>query len=379
MKKRVIFVIVGILITAVLFAEGPLAYRVTATSEAYKQKETSHNIYTTTTITLQKDDIVYTVNGVFYSNLRELDTYAPVMDLAEPNDEYMMYLKNLHPVNTEDVFGEDVFIDYPPDTFLTRVGRRSNDPAQIGDVNEMWVPNYYCYVLNSEDRETLLQFNPGLKELNDFRGGGEVHWYEEFPSDIKNGRCMFYNAAIVIGTDNDTHLLVENIKKTKYGYEVNCVESLKDYGSKYLRPFWDTVFFDKYKPGDEMTLYLYLDGDYMDIYVDGKDIHLGTLVKVNKEFIKEYQSLIKENTCDLSKVQFPRRADGSMDYPIELSNDADVYWVDNKMPESAIGKKAIIQNEDEASPLPLWARIAIIGGSVVIVGGVTLFVLKRKK
>jgi hypothetical protein len=71
--------------------------------------------------------------------------------------------------------------------------------------------------------------------------------------------------------------------------------------------FTKSVFWDKYKPGDAMTLLLYLDGDYLDIYVDGNDILLGTFVKVKREFIIQYQSLIKTNICDLSKVQWPLR------------------------------------------------------------------------
>jgi hypothetical protein len=57
-----------------------------------------------------------------------------------------------------------------------------------------------------------------------------------------------------------------------------------------------------------MTLLLYLDGDFLDIYVDNNDILLGTFVKVKKEFIKQYQSLIKTNICDLTNVSLPHRS-----------------------------------------------------------------------
>jgi type IV secretory pathway component VirB8 len=78
----------------------------------------------------------------------------------------------------------------------------------------------------------------------------------------------------------------------------------------------------------------------MDIYVDGNDILLGTFVKVKREFIKQYQSLIKTNTCDLTNVQWPRR---------------------------------------KANKIPFWAFLAIIGLEIVVAGGVVLFIVKLKK
>ncbi|MDR2596831.1 MAG: hypothetical protein LBC76_05860 [Treponema sp.] len=47
------------------------------------------------------------------------------------------------------------------------------------------------------------------------------------------------------------------------------------------------------------------------------------------------------------------------------------------MPEAAIEKKAITQNNDEASFMPLWTWLAIIGGAVLL-GGVTVFIIKRR-
>jgi len=362
LKKTSIFVVIGFLMGVVLFAEEPLAYKVTETSETYKNIYKGGGEYDTTVKTIHKNDIVYS-NDARMNYKSDIDNYVFMILLSEPNtlpkDSYGILVKNLSPKNTEDVFGKEIIIDYPP---------------ELGDVKEMWVPAYYCYVLNSEDRETLLKFNPTLKILND----GPGYWYQEdHISDIKNGRCMFYNAAIKIG--NDTHLLVKNIKKTEYGYAVNCVESVSDYRedeypSTYYQPFQDTSdFWNKYNPGDKMKLYLYLDGDCMDIYVDSKDLHLGTLVKVKKEFIEEYQSLIRNNTCNLSRItSWPKRADGSMDYsPPSLATD---FNNEDKMPKSAIENK----NNDEESTMSLWAWFAIIGGAAVVVGGAAVFLIKRK-
>jgi hypothetical protein len=292
-----------------LFAEEPLAYKVTEESEAYKKTENGgYDI-----IFLNKGKIVHSNNNAYSNFIKDTWDYVFMMFLTKPYDWYGIHVKNLSPVNTEDVFGKEIFIDYPPDIAGDRLYF-----LERGDVKEMWVPSYYCNVLKSKNRKTLLKFNSTVVILDNPLG--RLDWYDDDRSGIRNGRCMFYNAAIMIG--DDTHFLVRNIKKTEYGYAVNCVESASDYRDKeekytttYYQPFQDTSeFWNKYNPGDEMTLYLYLDGDYMDIYVDSKDLHLGTIVKVKKEFIEEYQSLIRKNKCDLSRItSWPRRADGSMD------------------------------------------------------------------
>jgi len=130
-----------------------------------------------------------------------------------------------------------------------------------------------------------------------------------------------------------------------------------------------------------MTLYLYLDGDYMDIYVDGKDLHLGTLVKVKKEFIEEYQSLIRNNTCNLSRItSWPKRADGSMDYPPpSLATDADVFWVEDKMPKSAIENQNNDSTIEKSAKKGSGFKIILIAGIAVLSGGgAAVFLIKRK-
>ena len=63
-------------------------------------------------------------------------------------------------------------------------------------------------------------------------------------------------------------------------------------------------------------LLFFLDGDYLELYVENKESKLGTFVSVSPHFVAQFDNLIKTNTCDLSKItSWPRRADGAMDYP----------------------------------------------------------------
>ena len=58
------------------------------------------------------------------------------------------------------------------------------------------------------------------------------------------------------------------------------------------------------------------EGDYLNIYFneDIKSNLLATFCRVTQETYKEFESLVHYNLCDLSKVTWPRHADGTCDY-----------------------------------------------------------------
>ena len=58
---------------------------------------------------------------------------------------------------------------------------------------------------------------------------------------------------------------------------------------------------------------MFLDGDYLDISIN--DMEIFTLVVLYDEMEHQINNLMKNDTCDLSNIPWPRRADGSMDYP----------------------------------------------------------------
>ena len=57
------------------------------------------------------------------------------------------------------------------------------------------------------------------------------------------------------------------------------------------------------------------DGDYLKIYYDkDKLIPFATFARMNDETLEQFKNLIYNNKCDLSKVTWPRHADGTCDY-----------------------------------------------------------------
>jgi len=366
-----------VLMAGVLFAQESLSFVAVNDSIAYSANDRKTiELYAGDHITI--NEIGITFDYIYYDS----EEYHLMLCFSDPNSNTNFFLvraKDFRPANTEDIFGKDIFIDYPPD--LDRGDPHNQHPffqLFIGDVNEIWVPAYYCGVLAEKDRNKLLEIHPGIIGLNDVMAGHEYIWYEQADASIQNGRAMFYNSAIKLG--NNTHLVVKRINKTTYGYNVDCIESTWDDRYRYSS-FTNSVFWDKYKPGDAMTLYIFLDGEYMDIYVDGNEILLGTFVRVKREFIRQYQSLIKTNTCDLTNVQWPRRADGSTDYPLPTSSVPE----EPKQPETdelsvdtAAESQLSAQNSKKTNALPLWVWLAIAGGVVAIAVGV-VFVVRRKR
>ncbi|MDR0321641.1 MAG: hypothetical protein LBI28_09075 [Treponema sp.] len=371
-RRITILFLLGIFISGILFAQESLTYVV-------ERATTAHNWGRGENIVLNVGDRI-TTNGKVGQFLtdRDSDEYHIMILYQESDREYRTLARDFRPINTEDTFGNDIFIDYPMDSEASINNNLIGPAIAIGDVNEMWVPAYYCDVLIGKNRNKLVEIHRGLNYLTDSPNGDTTYWYETTQADIQNGRAMFYNAVIKLGVG--THFAVKNIIKTEYGYRVDCIESTWDDRYSYSS-FLDSQFWSRYKPGDAMTLFLYLDGDYLDIYVDGRDMLLGRFVKVGREFIRQYQSLIRTNTCDLSRVQLPRRADGSTDYSLPAPStieEAPPLNTDN----TAAGLSQaddFIQRDKNSQSLPLWALIAIIGGAVVVAGGVAVFIVKRRK
>jgi hypothetical protein len=310
-NRITILFFLNILIPSILFAQESLTY-------VAERDTTAHHWGSGETIVIHAGDHITTNGWVgLYLTTSDSDEYHIMIFYEESDREYRTLARDFRPLNTEDIFGNDIFIDYPMENEATIYNNvYTGSDIAIGDVNEMWVPAYYCDVLIGENRNKLIEIHQGLKYVNDI-STGEMYWYDSVEADIHNGKTMFYNAVIKLGLD--THFFVKNIIKTEYGYRVDCIEPTRDERFPYIC-FTESEFWNRYKPGDAMTLFLYLDGDYLDIYVDGRDILLGNFVKVGREFIRQYQSLIKTNTCDLSKItSWPRRADGSMDYPPPLN------------------------------------------------------------
>jgi hypothetical protein len=233
----------------------------------------------------------------------------------QSNNWYSAFAKDFLPMNTVDVFGEDIFIAYPAD-----IHPNIHIPLSFGDppatiIDKMWLPYFYADILRGQDRSMLVDLHPSIN-ISDDAG---TPWYVSPLANLAHGRTMFFNSAILLG--RETHLAVRNIKKTDFGYQVDSIISTHDVRWGGFALLQSSIFWNTYVRGDAVTLLLSLDGDYLDIYTYGTDIHVGTFIRVGREFQIQYKNLIRTNTADLTNVQWPQRADGSRHFlpPVDLS------------------------------------------------------------
>jgi hypothetical protein len=306
---------------------------------------------------LEKGDIIICRNKIYYSQLKTVTgdlSYLLIIVLKKDGEEYWTEAEKLKPLHTKDVFSPNIAINHS----------RKN--------NELWVPSYYADVLSSQNRDTLIGFESywlPYEIIDDFTDKVLANWYMDYRLN-HNAEVMFYNAAIRLTLDSYC-LMVKDIKKTDYGYKVICIRSRSDIyksdnsGSNFN---WSYIKDDEY-----FSLLINEDGDCLDLYVDNFSQKFGTVIKVKQEFAKQFEALIKTNTCDLTNVQWPRRADGSMDY--NTPNLQTIDEINNDEPYEGINAKNDVERH-----FPLWAWFAVIGGAVVVVGGcAAFFIIKRKK
>jgi len=307
--KRAILLLCSVLLPGILPAQEHLTFVAVKDTVAFSAESGRG-----ASVAIQAGDIIATNAEIFYgrrSTASTSDEHHLQIWFGEPNNKYMVFVRYFKPVNTEGFFGEDIFIDYPVDIQIRHPISTLGWTIAVGDVDEMWVPAYYKDILLGQDRNKLLELFPVLANLmeQDAFDGRVFRWYNFDTANIRRGRAMFFNSAIQLGVD--THLAVRNIRRTNFGYVVECVVSTLDWRVEDFTPAAVGIaFWNAHNPGDEVTLLLNLDGDYLDIYTYGSIIHVGTFIRVGREFIAQYQSLIRTNTADLTNVMWPRRAEG---------------------------------------------------------------------
>jgi len=350
--KTKIFVICFFLISVIIFCDD-WQFIVTQDSPIYTTSGSDEP-----TGFLNKGKIISSNNYAAYQFSRWDSVDRPCIGFR-PDTEYP-YIQQQHvtdgrnvlPTNTAELFGTDIFGD-----------------------GKHFLMSYCCDILRSKNRETIFLYEEYYREHQSYLEGiYDIYWYEEYNENWSS--FFVFNAVLSFGYRRQ--LIVNKIEKTGYGYKVRCKESEWNKGPQNKRP---TLEWNAIEGKIEFDLLIYIDGDYIDLYADNTGNKVGTFVSVSDEFVRQYNNLIKTNTCDLTNVQWPRRADGSTDYPLPTSSVPE----ESKQPETvelsvdtATEDQLSAQNTSKTNALPLWAWLAI-GVAVVIAGTVVLFVVRRKK
>lgn len=228
------------------------------------------------TMEISKAQIYYGVSGWKYS-----------VEIVYHDSSYFTNAENLIPENTQDIFSDNISLIHSEDA--------------------KWLPAY-CFDMPKEQNREVIK----SKQQNGFRGYQDrktefdYEWYYTLSLLTPS---YFFNSVVTISLLFDNcSFLVKNISKEKSDYLIEA--EVYD----WFMP--DAT--NSYSTGDYVLLKVSADGDYLNLFCDGQ--LLGQFVKTNNETKTEIKSLIRNNACDLSKVTWPRHADGTCDY-----DDANIF------------------------------------------------------
>jgi hypothetical protein len=241
----------------------------------------------------------------------QIKTYNSSTDVIIPKGTVVDILDN------EDLVyqtGDDVDITYKGKSYLISVENVA--PVNTVDTIEKFVKmmnektyyySFFINILQSQNRDTALKYETkAIKYREEGLGEFDPHWWQ---SDIHKS-LKINNVSIVIqglGYDGAV-FFIKKITLNSSGYDVVAqlqYYNIKDYFST------NNNYIEK---GHDVKLLFRNDGDYLNIYLNTTNTILGTFVHVDKEFINQFDNLIHNNICDLSKVTWPRHADGTCDY-----------------------------------------------------------------
>ena len=243
--------------------------------------------------------IVQGTNGVLYvSGPERVLANIPFLQILHDGRQLRVYAKSLVPIETQDLF----------------------DSALLYDPERPLVSSFYLNALRLNDRELIrLQHEDIWDERMSPPGGNEYNPSLELWWHYAYVRQNLFITQASLGFDmsgkDDSNLLIRNIERTEEGYSITARVGFpgRALGEKWWA--WSNL-----EDGELFTLLLIPDGDYIDLYFGSRDNIIDTFVFADREFVLQLNNLtggeLTNTPVDLSKITFwPRRADGSMDYP----------------------------------------------------------------
>ncbi len=181
-----------------------------------------------------------------------------------------------------------------------------------------YIPRNCVDILYSKDRLTIKDYYPDYEELTYYYEAYDkfVYWYEQncyaniFISLYnRNGYDVFEIGNDELGAGTVLSFLIEEYETKNGLWYLTCHEI---YNTKVMK---NSSCFHKWPlENDECVIILKIDGDYIDIYINDLEHYYDTYCRVYYKLLDEYNSLIKNNKCNLKDLKWPRHADGSCDY-----------------------------------------------------------------
>ena len=185
-----------------------------------------------------------------------------------------------------------------------------------------WYRDYFNEVIYRKDRNIIVEYQPYLTEeenINFYDGsrGDMIFWFDE---SARYRDCISWNrfddgeygSYISIGMPGFRYK-AKKLAPDLYKLELEDVRISQELYESFLEDGYDLKFaLDATEPG--YSLYFRFDGEYLYIYLeDGKTLH-ETYCAYDESEEEALQEAIRTNEFDMTKITFPRHADGTCDY-----------------------------------------------------------------
>jgi hypothetical protein len=305
---------------------------------------------------IQEGSIVKGHRGIQFSSMKNVYENILFQLILYNNKRMLVYADSIIPLETQDLFDNKLL--YNSERFL--------------------ISSFFVNALQSNNREIVyLHDKPAFDDYLVLLEEGEykLDWWD-IVSAHKNLTITQTSFTFRSDAKRPSDLLIKNIEKTEEGYIVTVKEST-DYQA--INKWWN---WPNPKEHELFTILLVPDGDFIDLYLGNKDRLIDTFVFVDKEFTVQLDNLIRveilKNPVDLTRITWPRRANGSTDYLIPvISNNTETQQIIDEPVDDNENQLGTDHNNPKTNSMTILAWIAIIGGAVVVVGAVVFFVFKK--
>ncbi len=197
---------------------------------------------------------------------------------------------------------------YVPIQFLAFDENKQKISKYIKDY--YWVPSYYYEQINSKtDRYTILYKNEIFWNnwKNQFENAST--WQDDFLLGYYGFNDFYFFArSSYVGTNEATFLVKTEESNNDYiKYNVFKMYShFQKYTKRTANP--QEKFLSLYEKETPFYIYLTIDGDYMNVYIDeiSEKTLFQTLIRTTPEACNQIENWIKGKSNDLSKVEMPK-------------------------------------------------------------------------
>jgi hypothetical protein len=180
-----------------------------------------------------------------------------------------------------------------------------------------WIYSYYQEIILEQKRETVFKHEPFWRDQyrdyvrHDFHMSNTPWWVFFHPVCFYFRNNLTSIIPIFVGDYMDFATTKQEQDDAPILLRVICIE--KHSMSPQTYQDYLTKFFNE---GETYQLLLRIDGDYMDVFVNDNPTKICTLIGVDEYFVRSVANIIRgDEAVNLSRIVWPRRADGSMDYP----------------------------------------------------------------